>query len=144
MTPAASNFALYGDGANNWINAPSGGYLHFGVNDQWGLAVHSTSFRWGSNYVVGFTNSNPATALDTAIARNAAGVLEINNGTAGTLRDWKARRGALTEYTDISSMTPPAAPAAGTARFYADTSGGKVRLMVIFPTGAAQQIAIEP
>lgn len=92
-----------------------------------------------------WSNGSPASvSADTGLARNAAGVVEFNNGTAGTLRDWKARRAALTEYADISSMTAPAAPAASTARFYADTSGGKVRLMVIFPSGAAQQIAIEP
>jgi len=45
---------------------------------------------------------------------------------------------------DIPSIAAPGAPASSTARVYVDTSGGKVRLMVRFPTGAAQQIAIEP
>ena len=36
------------------------------------------------------------------------------------------------------------AGAAGKVALYVDTSGGKHRLMAIFPTGAAQQIAIEP
>lgn len=107
------------------------------------MGIQGYSLASGGQFL--FVNGNPSTtAADTGLARNAAGVVEFNSGTAGTLRDWKARRGALTEYTDISSMTPPAAPAAGTARLYADTSGAKVRLMVIFPSGAAQQIAIEP
>lgn len=38
----------------------------------------------------------------------------------------------------------PAAPAANNGVLYFDSSGGKVRLMVRFPTGAAQQVAIEP
>jgi hypothetical protein len=51
---------------------------------------------------------------------------------------------ALT-YTDMGEMTAPAAPAANTARiFVQDNGAGKTQLMVIFPTGAAQQIAIEP
>ena len=144
LTPASNNYLAYGDGTNSWINAPTGGYVHFGINDAWGIAAHSASLRLTGTHLFGWTNSNPVAPLDTGLARNAAGVVEFNNGTSGTLRDWKARRAALTEYADISSMTAPAAPAAGTARFYADTSGGKVRLMVIFPTGAAQQIAIEP
>ena len=46
---------------------------------------------------------------------------------------------------DIPEMTAPAAPAANTARLYVEDNGsGKTRLMVRFPSGAAQQIAIEP
>lgn len=82
---------------------------------------------------------------DTALARTSAGLVEFNSGTAGTLRDWKARRGSLTEYLDIVETTAPAAPPANTARLYVEDDGaGKTRLMVLFPTGAAQQIAIEP
>jgi hypothetical protein len=47
-------------------------------------------------------------------------------------------------YADITTMTAPAAPASGRGRLYVDLSGGKNRLMVRFPTGAVQQIAIEP
>lgn len=46
---------------------------------------------------------------------------------------------------DFLERTAPSAPAANTARLYADDSGGgKTRLMVLFPSGAAQQISIEP
>lgn len=73
------------------------------------------------------------------------GVIEFNNGTIGTLRDWKARRGSLSEYLDITEMSAPAAPAANTARLYVEDNGsGKTRLMVLFPTGAAQVLATEP
>lgn len=46
-----------------------------------------------SNGVIGFTSTvNDATAtVDTGTARNAAGVIEVNNGTAGTYRDLKLR-----------------------------------------------------
>jgi hypothetical protein len=40
--------------------------------------------------------------------------------------------------------TAPGAPASGKGVLYFDTSGGKTRLMARFPTGAAQQVAIEP
>lgn len=39
--------------------------------------------------------------------------------------------------------TPPSAPASGFI-LYSDISGGKTRAMVIFPSGVAQQFAIEP
>lgn len=42
--------------------------------------------------LLGFTASgDPTGAQDTAFYRNAAGVVEINNGSAGTFRDLKAR-----------------------------------------------------
>ena len=36
------------------------------------------------------------------------------------------------------------APAADTFRLYAEKVGGKMQLMVRFPTGAAQVVAVEP
>jgi hypothetical protein len=46
---------------------------------------------------------------------------------------------------ELFEMTAPAAPAANGVRIYAEDDGsGKTRLMALFATGAAQQIAIEP
>lgn len=48
-------------------------------------------------------------------------------------------------YHQMFEMTAPAAPAANSVRIYAEDNGsGKTRLMALFATGAAQQIAIEP
>jgi hypothetical protein len=48
-------------------------------------------------------------------------------------------------YGEFTEMTAPAAPAANNVRIYAEDNGsGKTRLMALFPTGVAQQIAIEP
>ena len=48
-------------------------------------------------------------------------------------------------YYEGTEMTAPAAPAADKGRLYFEDNGsGKTRLMVIFNTGAAQQIAIQP
>jgi hypothetical protein len=45
----------------------------------------------------------------------------------------------------LTEMTAPAAPAADNVRIYAEDNGsGKTRLMALFATGAAVQIAIEP
>ncbi len=47
-------------------------------------------------------------------------------------------------YYDIAEMTAPAAPAANTARIYCVDNGGKSQLVCRFPSGAVQQLAIEP
>ena len=48
-------------------------------------------------------------------------------------------------YSEMREMTAPAAPATNRVRIYAEDNGsGKTRLMALFATGAAQQIAIEP
>lgn len=102
----------------------------------------STSKMVGWNDVVAVSNSG----MDTAIGRNTAGVVEVNNGTAGTYRDLKLRNiVGQTGYSEMVEMTAPSAPAANTVRIYAEDNGaGKTRLMALFPSGAAQQIAIEP
>jgi hypothetical protein len=66
-----------------------------------------------------------------------------NLSASGTL----AVTGAVTTANFIAGaeMTAPAAPAANGYRIYAEDNGaGKTRLMVLFATGAAQQIAIQP
>jgi len=46
---------------------------------------------------------------------------------------------------EMLEQTAPSAPSADAVRIYAEDNGsGKTRLMAIFPTGVAQQIAIEP
>jgi len=47
-------------------------------------------------------------------------------------------------YIEMNEISAPATPAADKGRLYLDVSGAKTRLMVIFQSGAAQQIAIEP
>jgi hypothetical protein len=48
-------------------------------------------------------------------------------------------------YLQMPEQTAPAAPAANRVRIYAEDNGsGKTRLMALFATGAAVQIAIEP
>jgi len=68
------------------------------------------------------------------ISSPADGVVRISANTAAN--------GAAHE---LLEMTAPAAGAANTVRIYAEDDGaGKTRLMALFATGAAQQIAIEP
>ena len=61
-------------------------------------------------------------------------ILGIHDGTYGVY-------GAL----QFGERTAPAAPATDNVRIYAEDNGsGKTRLMALFATGAAQQVAIEP
>ena len=51
----------------------------------------------------------------------------------------------LGQFLEAEEMTAPAAPSSNRVRLYAEDNGsGKTRLMALFATGAAQQIAIEP
>jgi hypothetical protein len=81
-SPTSSNYAIWGDGTNTWVNAPtSGGYVHFGSLDNWGVAVHPASLRISSTFTLGWTASNPGAALDLILARDAANTLALRNGT---------------------------------------------------------------
>jgi hypothetical protein len=70
---------------------------------------------------------------DVALLRSAAGVLNLTNASTG---------GAALEFRE---QTAPSAAAANSFRLYAQDNGsGKTQAMIIFASGAAQQIAIEP
>ena len=56
-----------------------------------------------------------------------------------------ATTGSTGAGAEFIEMTAPSAPSANRVRFYAEDNGsGKTRLMALFATGAAQQVAIEP
>lgn len=103
----------------------------FAATGQFRLNSLGVSQRVDGQY--GFTAGNPGTN-DTYWQRDAAGIMGLRGASAGAAGLSMQTYGA----------SPPSAPAAGLARIYADTSGGKIRLMALFPSGAAQQLAIEP
>jgi hypothetical protein len=81
----------------------------------------------------GINIGNTANNYDRAIIANSGGGLAITNG------------GSAGESLQFAEMTAPAAPAANQVRIYAEDDGtGKTRLMALFATGVAQQIAIQP
>lgn len=71
---ATLQFGYYGNGTNRMYL--SGGVMYF-----------------GSQHIIGWssTNADATTGTFTALARNAEGIVEVNNGTAGQWRDLKAR-----------------------------------------------------
>jgi hypothetical protein len=95
-------------------------------------AARLTSSGVGTTGYFGFAASNPLTP-DTTLARIAAGIVGVRDGTTG---------GAA---LSLVEQTAPAAPATNGVYIYAEDNGsGKTRLMARFATGAAVQIAIEP
>ena len=113
------------------FNVVASGHLRFGSGANFDVGNAGPII---ANVPLSFHASNATGGtFDTSIKRAAAAVLAIE-GSAGT-------GGAL----DFTEMTAPAAGATNHARLYAEDNGsGKTRLMVIFPTGAAVQLAIEP
>lgn len=133
------------------IISPHGGDVLFKSNDTYVLKLFGSSrnvvidaaggFGW-SGGSGGAPYSGDAGLL---LEQESANVVQIDNGTLGTRRDLSLRNLIHTDYVEGTEMTPPSAPAANKGRLYFDDNGsGKTRLMVIFPSGAAQQIAIEP
>lgn len=81
-----------------------------------------------------WTNDTPAANRDITLMRVASGVLGLT-ATAST-------GGATLE---MREQTAPSAPGSNNVRIYAEDNGaGKTRLMALFSSGAAQQIAIQP
>lgn len=88
--------------------------------------ISSGAFSWASG-------ANANVGQDTSLVRAAAGIVGVRNGSTGG--------GALS----FVEQTAPSAPATNGVYLYAEDNGsGKTRLMALFPTGAAQQVAIEP
>lgn len=87
----STDYFLNNFSGSHWVNAPSGGYVHLGVADAWGVAVRSDKIGVAHNYSIAWTSSNPVATPDTAIYRASAGLLEINSGTASEYRDLLAR-----------------------------------------------------
>ena len=89
-------------------------------------------------------------ATDWALAR-AGGLIWNADGSGLNIRTDLILKDAGSDlliaagFIQGNEMTAPAAGAANSYRLFAeDDGGGKTRLMAIFATGAAQQIAIEP
>lgn len=99
------------------------------------------TFTNASDFVRG---SIAATSTTVTIAAQSAGTGAANVplvlSPAGTSQ---VEVGNGVQFTEMG--TPPASPSANRVILYAEDNGsGKTRLMALFPTGAAQQVAIEP
>jgi hypothetical protein len=141
-TASIANSAVVGNNnsllltASNYVAAETANFslLSAGTRSLW--IERKTGQHMVSGFTLGWSISatNSAVSDDTILAREAAGVTAIRGANTTT-------GGAL----GFIEQTAPAAPAANGVRIYAEDDGaGKTRLMALFATGAAQQIAIEP
>lgn len=100
--------------------------------------AHYSEVNGALGYLAGATS-------DTNLSRISAGLWGVGTGSAGsTAGSLSLTNSTHAGYSQLTEMTAPAG-AANSARIFAqDNGGGKTQLMVIFGSGIAQQIAIEP
>lgn len=91
----AANMRQHSGAAGGYMDMHNLATRFFNNSDVYQCRIGTGGMRWGTS----------STVDDLAIARNAAGVLEVNSGTAGTLRDIKVRS---TIQSPPASVTPAA------------------------------------
>jgi hypothetical protein len=116
------------------LGSTNGTQLNIKTNNVMRIVVPSGSslMQIASDAAWNWTNGTADVGTaDTGLARAAAGVVKVTNGSSG---------GGVLE---LLERTAPSG-AANTARLYAVDDGGKTKLYVIFGSGAAQLLATEP
>lgn len=116
------------------------------------LGITNTSvstIQLGSTYGLGWSSTGTyGGAKDVAITRNAAGVIEVNNGTAGTYRDLILRRSQHNGVT-VADLPAAAAGNAGSIQYVTDANattigstvaGGGANKVMVWSDGAAWKI----
>lgn len=91
----------WGLSSGNWYFGNGHGDWKFGLHNSIGVQIFSGT--------LGFNANSPGSSSDTGVSRNAAGVIEINNGTVGTFRDLIVRNLRLSAPT----LVPASASATG-------------------------------
>jgi len=109
--------------------------------------VAGTSNTAGANWTLAGSQGTGTGAGGSIIFQTApAGSTgSAQNALAAVLTLDSTKQAAFTGHMQMTEITAPAAGAANTVRIYAEDNGaGKTRLMALFASGAAQQVAIEP
>jgi hypothetical protein len=119
--------------------------INDGVN---GVRVGNIGGLYGCEFNSGgtlrWTSGATGGTADTGFKRNAAGVLEVNNGTAGTLRDLRCRM-TRTDAVTVASLVAAATAGAGARGFVTDANsatfgaaavGGGANAMPVWCDGA--------
>ena len=157
LTGGAPDVYLYRDAAGTLAQRNTTNPQTFYVyNTTDGTNSERGFIKWNANVLeIGAEKVGTGTPRNVLIKSNS-GVLTFNDGnsamvlTSGDLQVGTRTLSGVTSivqsnYHQMTEMTAPAAPAANNVRIYAEDNGsGKTRLMALFPTGVAQQIAIEP
>lgn len=133
-----------------------------GTGGTAGNVLASDGTNWlSTTNVRGFTDTNSAVWLQQVATTTAVNAAMLYNAQTGrgpalvatgsdtniSIRVLPKGSGGVTvdnNYIENTAMTAPSAPGQNGARIYATTTGGKVTLCAIFPTGAAQCFATQP
>lgn len=155
---AASSFDLFG----TTRTSTSGTNQILRLTQSFAPTATSTALSYGLhivptiNYSAGTPGAGSYEALKIAVTETALPtgqnyLVRASAGAAGTTDIFTISNTGLvdilgsTGYVQMTEITAPAAGAANTARLYTEDNGaGKTRLVVLFPTGAAQVLATEP
>jgi hypothetical protein len=163
-TSGSADTILYRDAANTLALRNSTNAQAFNVYNTYTDASNyeRAAIKWNSNVLeIGPEKAGTGSNRGTKI-KSPGGNLKLEAGTAPwevilstaghfgpsspnnqDLQNWWNI--TQTGYHQFTEMTAPAAGAANTGRMYVEDNGaGKSRLMIVFASGAAQQIAIEP
>lgn len=102
--------------------------------------------KWDTNVLdIGATKAGTGQNRTLRLRAGTAHVLEINSTSGETSIPQGLKQIGANSYHEMAEMSEPAAPSANRARvFVQDNGAGKTQLMVRFPSGVSQQIAIEP
>ncbi len=135
-TVSAPAYSFSGD-TNTGLYRSAADEIDLAVGGVSSFSFFPDGMRSISSGVIGWSAGDAAIAggsTDTRMLRSAAGIIKFA-GTSSSVG------GAI----ELLEMTAPSTPSANHVRLYAEDNGsGKTRLMARFPSGAAQQVAIEP
>ena len=107
-----------------------------------GSNYEGAALKWESNTLkIGTFSLGTGTNRNIQVYVGATQLLTIGGSAVELLKPLRANA----NYIEFTEMTAPSAPSTNLVRIYAEDNGsGKTKLMALFPSGAAQQIAIEP
>ncbi len=124
----------------------------FNIYNTWTDASNyeRLSLNWATN-VINITSESLGTGTDRKLNFVVGNGQTIEFGTSGArLRVSNTAVTLLSadlivagNYMEMTEMSAPGAGAANTGRLYLDVTGAKTKLMVIFQTGGAIELAIE-
>ena len=117
-------------------NNTTGNIIYTGIMNFVGSAVYATK---DSTVYLSAQHYNGTTVKGVDFT------LTVTKSTGVTYAYCNADQFQLTKLLKMSEMTAPSAPSGNSVYIYAEDNGsGKTRLMALFASGAAQQIAIQP
>lgn len=147
--PSSSTPSLYADAGGINYNAPTGDDHDFKINDVSVAHVDATNFEMevalelNSNDLQysGTGNKLAVTGSTHVVTANSTEIFRYNDSSFRLANQLDMQDNEII----MDEMGTAPTGASNAVKIYAEDNGaGKTRLMAIFPTGAAQQIVIEP